>query len=212
MTSRLPIFATAILLASVSYGQDTELNGLLDELIQKYSETAVASIEFELELQMAESDPEVYPGQFYKKAESYHIATEMQTVISDGEDAWIYIPDNEEIQIVDVEEDDDMMSPDGLLNKFYSDEYKYRSRKTDVPGELLVEFVPEDSDDDIFKVQMLIDEKTKTVKQIKAFEKSGDQYTMKLKSQDFSATLDDALFVFDKSKYPGVHVEDLRID
>jgi len=196
----------------VGTGHAQSLENLLDGLIVKYSETESVSLDFTLVLQPAEMDEETYTGKFHRKGERLLVESDMQTVISDGKDAWIYIPDNEEIQIVDADGEEAGLSPQALLEQFYNDDYQYRSQNTATPAEVLVEFVPNDKDEDIFKVQMIIDKKVSLVREIRAFQKNGDRYTMRLANQQFDIDLDDALFVFDKSKYPGVHIEDLRLD
>lgn len=210
--NKVILFFALISFTTISNIQAQSLENLLDGLIEKYSKTESVVVDFKLVLAPAEMDVETYDGKFYRKGENLLVESELQTVISDGKDAWIYIPDNEEIQIVDADGEEAGLSPQALLEQFYNDNYQYRSQNTATPSEILVEFTPNDKDEDIFKVQMIIDKKLSLVREIRAFQKNGDRYTMILTNQKFDINLDDTLFVFDKSKYPGIHIEDLRLD
>ena len=47
---------------------------------------------------------------------------------------------------------------------------------------------------------------------MKVFSKDGSKFTLKIESMATNKIYPAEMFVFDKTKYPGVHVEDLRID
>ncbi|MNY31835.1 lipoprotein chaperone [compost metagenome] len=60
------------------------------------------------------------------------------------------------------------------------------------------------------KIELSVDKKQKQLKQIKIFDKNGNRYTYKVKTFVQNPKVDDAFFAFDKKKYPGVEVVDLR--
>jgi hypothetical protein len=47
---------------------------------------------------------------------------------------------------------------------------------------------------------------------MKVFAKDGSRYTLKVNEIKPNKNYGPETFVFDASKYPGIHVEDLRID
>jgi hypothetical protein len=55
-----------------------------------------------------------------------------------------------------------------------------------------------------------VDKTTQTISSTKVLEKSGNKYTYAVSSLNGKANLPDTHFVFDKKKYPGVEVIDLR--
>lgn len=57
---------------------------------------------------------------------------------------------------------------------------------------------------------MEVDKKTNEVANIKAFGKDGSRFTLQVNQLTPNKNYDAAYFAFDKSKYPGYHVEDLR--
>lgn len=190
--------------------QDAEIQKNMETLISKYSDAEALSLNFTLEIQEAEAGAEIIDGKFYQKNGNFFLESSYQTVLSDGKTAWIYIPSNEEIQIVTADEDESTMSPQTMLKSFYSEDYEAREVEAE-SGLKAYEFKPT-QEDDIFKVRMTYYPRSMKVKSIEAFEKNGNRYKMSLASQNFSAELEDSMFVFDKKKYPGIHIEDLRID
>ena len=50
------------------------------------------------------------------------------------------------------------------------------------------------------------------VAQMKVFSKDGSRYTLKIIDIRANMNYTSDVFAFDESKYPGIHVEDLRID
>lgn len=60
------------------------------------------------------------------------------------------------------------------------------------------------------KVRLVISKADKTIKSWKIFEKNGNRYDYVIKSFTPNKALEDKEFSFDKSKYPGVEVIDLR--
>ncbi len=198
---------------SLIQAQDAKTDALLQSLVDKYSESASAQMSFSLEITPAESDSETFAGTFARKGSSFYLNSPMQSVISDGKDAWIYIPDNEEVQIVDADEEGSLFSPQTLLEKFYNDSYKYRTLPAASDGSQIIEFVPVNAEDEeIYKMKMTVQPTALLIQELKAFDRSGDTYTMTLSDQEFDLELADELFVFDAKNYPDAYIEDLRID
>jgi outer membrane lipoprotein carrier protein len=75
-----------------------------------------------------------------------------------------------------------------------------------------IEFKPLDRDSEYSKMVLYVDEKSKEMAQMKVFSKDGGRYTLKI--NDIVANKKYAMetFTFDESKFPGIHIEDLRID
>jgi outer membrane lipoprotein-sorting protein len=63
---------------------------------------------------------------------------------------------------------------------------------------------PVDKRKNFFKVYLYVDEAQKMIVSSKIYENSGNIYTYGMSSLEVNKALDDKMFVFDKSKYPGV--------
>jgi outer membrane lipoprotein-sorting protein len=74
----------------------------------------------------------------------------------------------------------------------------------------LIELTPDDNKKSYFKIQLTIDKAGKYVNEAKVFDKNGNIYTYSIVKFTPNAAVTDDLFSFNKSKYPGVEIVDLR--
>ena len=74
----------------------------------------------------------------------------------------------------------------------------------------VIELAPEDRSNQIFKVRLMINKKDNTLKSWKMFKNNGNRYTYNITKFNPNPTVDADTFTFDKSKYKGVKVIDLR--
>jgi hypothetical protein len=73
-----------------------------------------------------------------------------------------------------------------------------------------IELTPLDKTRTFFKVYLLVDKKAQTIAMTRILEKAGNRYSYIVNTFNGNAAVTDATFVFDKAKYPGVEVVDLR--
>jgi len=140
---------------------------------------------------------------------------------SDGEETycngkyvWQYFDD--ECTKLDFDVDDVPIDIQKMLDT-YEEEYKYivsGSETIDNIKYTVIDLNPDKSGkelvgSDVFKIKMLINPNTYEVKQWIIFEKNGNRHKFKINTFSANVTIPDSKFVFDKSKYPGVEVEDL---
>lgn len=69
---------------------------------------------------------------------------------------------------------------------------------------------PTDKSKNFHKVYLQVDKSAKTIYSTKVLENAGNRYTYTVSSMKTNGTMSDAMFVFDKKKYPGVEEVDLR--
>jgi hypothetical protein len=69
---------------------------------------------------------------------------------------------------------------------------------------------PVDKSKPFHKVYLQIDKAAKTIYSTRVLENGGNRYIYTVTSMKTNAAMADNTFVFDKSKYPGVDIVDLR--
>lgn len=195
--------------------QDIDAIKLVRQLEAKYNAYSAIEASFSITIDIPEEQPILQEGKLIQKGDLYFMETEDQTVYSDGESLWIHIKEDNEVQINDVEEDDEgsvmNLSPKGILAMFDEDSYEYAI--TNKEGHVHhIEFKPLDKNSDFSKLRVSIDTKANSLLDTKVFYKDGIRYTMAVGKVTPNGTYQDELFVFDASKFPGIYVEDLRID
>ena len=133
-------------------------------------------------------------------------------IINDGSTVWTYLEEVNEVNIDDYDPDEGDISPTQIYNAYKRGfKYVYLEDET-INGETyrVVDLVPENNDNQFFKIQLHIAESDKTLKKWRIFDKNGTRYTYEIDNFNPQASVTDELFTFDTSKYQGVEVVDLR--
>jgi len=198
---------------------DPEAKAILEKMRTKHEAYKSVAADFTLTIEIPEEDKEVQKGSISQAGEKYRLDLEHQAVYSDGTSLWLFMKNNNEVQINDVdefeEEDGELLSPQDLLRIYEKEDFIYHLINEDIEnGRAIqqIEFKPTDRDSEYSKMRVTIDRKKLEIVRIKAFSKDGSRYTMEVNKFTPNQPYKDADFVFDPSKYPDIFVEDLRIE
>ena len=159
------------------------------------------------------ADRTAYKGDIAVKGKMFRLKTAGQEVFTDGKVMSTYVKETNEVNVQDY---DAGASGDFNPTKIYSmykkgfnytylREQKAGGRTTDV-----IELKPEKKNTQISSVQISVDRGDKAVRNWQILDKNGKQTTYTISKFTPNPNLPDAYFVFDKAKYPGVEVVDLR--
>lgn len=196
---------------------DPKAKAILDQIKQQYESYTSLDVNFTLTIEFPEEEPEVQKGQIAQQGDKYKLDMGNQSITSDGKSMWFHLKNRNEVQINDVDleaEDEEMLSPKNLLKIYEQSDFLYA-----LVGEAVeegktvqkIEFKPLDEDSEYFKMRLTIDKKSKMINRIKTFSKDGSRYVLQIDkltpNKDFPANY----FTFDESKFPGIHVENLRM-
>ncbi len=197
---------------------DPKAKAILDQVKAKYEAYKSLEASFTLVIEFPEEEAEEQSGQIAQSGEKYKLDLGGQSIICNGQTIWYYLKNRNEVQINSVEEgmeDDEMLSPQNLLRIYEKEDFLYALVGEEVEAGVRmqkIEFKPLDQDTEYFKMRLTINKKTKEIVRIKTFSKDGSRYTLRIDqlkaNKDFSAEY----FAFDEKQYPGVYVEDLRMD
>lgn len=136
-----------------------------------------------------------------------------QDIFCDGVNIWTYDKGANEVTLSKFDPSQNTITPQKLFTNFYDKDFLYKlNGEKKQAGKTLqeIELTPYDKTKPFFKVYVWVDKATQTIYSTKVMEKSGNRYTYTVSSLNGNANLQDAQFVFDKKKYPGVEVIDLR--
>ncbi|MBO0952459.1 LolA family protein [Fibrella forsythiae] len=159
------------------------------------------------------ADRETYKGDIAVKGKMFRLKTAGQEVFTDGKVMSTYVKESNEVNIQDY---DASASGDFNPTKIYSMykkgfNYTYvREQKT--AGRVLdvIELKPEKKNTQIANVQISVDRADKSVRSWLITDKNGKRTSYTISKFTPNPNLADSYFIFDKSKYPGVEVVDLR--
>jgi outer membrane lipoprotein-sorting protein len=189
---------------------------ILDEVSAKtksYS-TINASFSYSLENKASKVN-EKQSGTLVLKGQKFKLSLANQEVISDGKTVWVYMKESNEVQIKTVEDfnSESDINPTKIFT-VYEQGFKFDYvKEATTNGKTLatVDLLPLDPKKKNYsRVRLEIDKTTKQIVSTKSFGKDGNVYTLNVSKFATNANFEDKQFTFDKAKFPGVEVVDLR--
>ncbi len=204
----------ALMSISSLFAQDQAAKKLLDEVSKKYDSYKTIQSDFSFKASQPNAETYTDKGQLFlnKPQKKYKIILPAQELISDGQSVWSVLKEDKEIQVTDADNDSQSIGPNNIFT-FYRSGYKYISmddETVDKAGKMnVVELSPLDTKSNYFKIKLRIN-KNKHIHDVAIFDKSGAKYTYTIHTLYVNHQLADSNFVFQKDKFPGLEVVDLR--
>lgn len=152
-------------------------------------------------------------GTVYMKGQKYRVDMAGRNIFSDGKNIWTYEKAANEVTITQLDPSASSITPQKLFTNFYDKDFLYKLNGEKKDGTRVlqeIEMTPVDKTKPFHKVYITVDKKAQTIYSTRVLEKNGNKYTYTVNNMNGQATLSDALFIFDKKKYPGVEEVDLR--
>jgi len=193
--------------------QDPKAGKILNAMSQKYSAMKAFKADFAQTMENSASKmKETMEGDILVSGDKYRLKVNGQEVINNGKLMWTYLKDANEVTITENDAEAESMSP-GKIFEMYKKGYKYSYAGTETIDGVkynAIELSPEDRSNPIFKVRLYISQEDNTLKSWQMFRNNGSRYTYTIKNFQANPTLASDAFAFNKTKYKGVEVVDLR--
>ena len=192
---------------------DGGANDLLKKVSLQYQNYKTMQFHYTLKTTKDDKTLGVSEGDFYLKGSKYKTNFGGQQLYCDGTSIWSYDKDANEVSIYEYDLDDDqnLMNPQRVLKdwasnfraKFIRDEFTNNVQYS------IVDLTPKTAQS-YYRIRVFIVKASLKIAKIAVYEKDNTIYTYSIEQFKSDIPLDDKLFVFDKSKYPGVEVNDMR--
>ena len=193
---------------------DAEAKKILDAVSAKFKTYKSPQASFTYKVENAQGKAlSTKKGTVSMKGNKYKVAMSGMEIISDGKTVWNYDKSANEVTVDNVNTSSSAMTPQKLFTNFYDKDffYKYNGEKKEAGKTLQeIELTPTDKTRPFHKVYVLVDKAAKTIYNAKFLEKTGGRYSYTINTLNPNATVADTEFAFNKAKYPGVEVVDLR--
>ncbi|WP_234735965.1 LolA family protein [Tellurirhabdus bombi] len=153
-----------------------------------------------------------YKGDVTVKGTKFRLKLAGQEVFNDGKTVSTYVKETNEVNVQDFEGTTGDINP-AKIYTIYKNGYNYKyvgEQKQAGQAVEVVELTPEKKNTQVAKVQIAVNKKDKSVKSWKITDKAGKVTSYTITQFTPNPKLADNYFNFDKSKYPGVEVVDLR--
>lgn len=195
---------------------DPQAKKLLQSLRSDYEGYNSLQVDFELVINLPEQEQEVQKGKMIQKGSQYFVDMPSQAIYNNGENLWLYLKNNQEVQLNNADsEEGAMMSPRDLLASFDNGDYVYAitdERKIDGEAQTVIDFKPLDDMSEYSKMTVFLGAGGKELRKISILAKDGSRFTLSIIGLKPNIKISDSIFSFDESAYPDVIIEDLRID
>lgn len=214
MKKYLALLALSVSVTSVaSAQQDPKAGKILDQMSAKYKAMNAFKATFTQTLENdAAKVKENLTGDITVSGQKFRLKMSGQEVINNGQTMWTYMKSENEVNVSDYEPDEEEVSPSQIYT-LYKKGYKYTyAGEAKEGGQTvdIIELAPEDRNNPVYKVRLKVDRNDKTVKSWQMYKKNGNRYTYRISKFVPNTPVDATTFNFDKTKYKGVKVIDLR--
>lgn len=196
--------------------QDPKAKEVLDKLSQTTKSFKTIQIEFSFTLENKKNNVnQTHEGVVALKGKSYrlHMPAFGMEVFCDSKSTWSYLTEAKECNITGVEEEKEGALNPANIFTIYEKGFNY----TFVGDESLagkavqvLDLFPVDKSREVTRIRLYVDKAKSQIAKAQTFNKDGNTYTLVLKSMKTNAELPDDYFKFDKAKYPGVEMNDMR--
>jgi len=205
---------TFILLLSFSVkAQDAKAKALLDQVTAKVKSYDNIVIDFKYSLNnVKENINQASKGNVTMKKNQYVLNFMGITKIFDGKKSYTIVPEDEEITVSNVDENDENAITPSKMLTFFNKGYKYNMDIVqDVRGRKIqyIKLIPTNPKDQRKQILLGIDVQTKHIYNLIEIGKNGTKTTLTVNSFKTNQPLSKNQFNFVESKYPNYYINKL---
>lgn len=194
--------------------QDKKAESILDAMSAKYKSLTTFNANFTYGVETTNNKlTNVFTGNVTVKGNKFRLKTAGQEIFNNGKDLFTFVKETNEVNISEFDPKDDSDFSPTKIYSIYKKGYKYifKEEKTEAGKSYeVIELSPLGGKSNVAKIQITVNKSDKSIKTWKVWDKSGKRTVFRIDKFTPNVPATDALFTFDKSKYPGVEVVDLR--
>ena len=212
----LLLFVTLSLLANTSFAQDdAKSKAIVDKLMAQAKGWTSFEADFSSRLQSTKDKLDIkQEGNMKVKGKKFRLLLDKNTIINDGTTLYTYSKETNEVTLSDPAEMDQELDPSKIFTQYEKGfKSQFVEEKADAAGVMtqVVKLFPLDASKKAFHTVVLAVDKAKGEPlSVQVLYKDGNVVTYNLKKFTSNPALADGLFTFDKAKFPGVEVNDMR--
>ena len=192
----------------ISFGQDDKANDILKQLSENTRSYETMDVDFDFNfVNLSQDINEAQKGNIKIHKNKFRLNLNQQLIISDDSTQWIFLKESNELQIMEYDSEDDMLSPNKLFT-IYEKGYKSNYVET-TESNHVIDLFPIESNE--FKnIQMQVDINKIQLKKIILFDKNGGSFSYVITRFETNNDLASELFKFNVEDYNDVEIIDLR--
>jgi outer membrane lipoprotein-sorting protein len=190
--------------------QDARAAAILDAMSKKYK--ALSSFSANFTYSAEGGGTQRYKGDVTAKGGKFRLKLAGQEIYNDGKTVATYVKETNEVNLSDYEPGDNELNPAKIYTiykKGYTNQFIGETKEGGQTYEI-VELTPEEKNAQVKSVRITVNKADKSVRSWRITDKSGKTQTFQVDKFTPNVAVTDQFFAFDKTKYPGVEVVDLR--
>ena len=211
MKKTILIFLIYLNCNSMYSQNDSRAISLLNKVSEKIDSSVSFKISFTYTLEnINEGINQNSDGSIIIKEDNYLLDFMGIKQLSDANKIYSIVPENEEIIISNIEDDDNNTIKPSKLLVFYRDGYLILWDKKEIIDDNVIQFVkliPIDSVSDIDYLLLGVNTTTNDIKKLIEIGKNQTKTILSVKSIEYDILIEDDLFVFNKDNYPTYYIE-----
>ena len=191
-----------------SFGQDDKSNEILKQLSTNTKSHTFMDVDFDFNfINTNQEINENQKGNIKINNNNFRLDLNEQIVISNDSTQWIYLKESNELQIMEFDSEDEMLSPNKLFT-IYENGYKNQYIELKKNNHIIDLFPIERNE---FKnIQLHIDKDKIQLNKIILFDKNGGSFSYTITKFITNTNFDENLFKFNTEEYPDLEIIDLR--
>ncbi len=208
-------FILSLSVLVLSAQQDPKAKEVLDKVSAKTKGYSSIQVEYLFTHEnIQEEIKETSQGKLSLKGNKYVLEFMGNTVYCDGKTINSYVKDANEVNISSISEDSESLFNPAKMFTAYEKGFKYKfegERFEKGRALVIVDLFPEKiNDSEYSKVRLMIDKDKNQIVSISYFGKDANRFTIDVVKMVPNTAMDDSMFIFNKDKFPGVEVVDMR--
>jgi len=209
MTKKI-IYSFALIFFSFQFltAQNKAENLISDILIN--AKTNAIKTDFRLTVS-EKGNAQVTKGTFILKGNKFVLEMNEMKAFFDGKTQWAYIPQNNEVSITEPSDQElSETNPMAILSGYKSKcNIRFSSRIKSAQN-YCIEMIPKIKNQSVAKIDVQVNKTNKNLFSIKLTNKNGSTSLLNLSNFQKGVKVSDTIFSFNKNRYKGVVVNDLR--
>lgn len=194
---------------------DAKANSILESLTKKTKSYKTIKADFTIIFYGRDKKPtDTQKGNLVTKGGKYKLDIKNQTVICDSTTTWTYLKDANEVQINSVDPSDkNSLTPNNIFTiyqKGFKKHYEGTTKKGATTLEVIDLYPMHPEKEKYHTLKFKINKEKGQIAEVQVMMKDGTMVKYTVNNFTPNGDVPASTFVFDKNKYPGVEVEDLR--
>lgn len=203
--------ALSLVIAGVSFGQDTKAQNILDKFSTKVKGLTSFYVEFTANIKNTSTgENSNTSGKGWVKGDKYNAVFGDLTVISNGKKTWSIVSDEKSVYESDASANsDDNINPKKLLTiweKGFKNKYEKEETLAGETVHMISLFPIDPKKVDYVSITVYISKKDNTLKKAIMKNKAGTVSTYTLSKFTENPTIEDTKFIYNPKNYPGYKV------